>query len=337
MQLESVRELKASLTRGVVTPLVEGIVRTKALRVAAQPVDALQETHRGIALGVGRKGKQYHLAVRVQRRELMEGAHIERIRKAAKGEVDIVYIGRVTKRAAKRTAKSAPWYQQRQRPLLVGCSVGHFHVTAGTLGGCVKDAESAAMILSNNHVLADENRGKSGDAIVQPGAYDGGKVPDATAAHLGRFVALHASSANRVDCAVAPLAQGIEYDPSALKSIGKLAGVRETDLAPGDVVHKVGRTTGVTGGRVTATELDYVVVGYDIGNLRFDDQIEIEGAGKASFSDGGDSGSLIVDDATAAAALLFAGGDQGGSNGLGLTYANPIRAVLAALKVELVY
>ena len=34
--------------------------------------------------------------------------------------------------------------------------------------------------------------------------------------------------------------------------------------------------------------------------------------------------------------LLFAGGDQGGSNGLGLTFANPLRAVLDALKVELV-
>ena len=42
---------------------------------------------------------------------------------------------------------------------------------------------------------------------------------------------------------------------------------------------KVGRTTGKTLGRVTAFELDNVVVGYDIGNLRFDNQIEIEGAG----------------------------------------------------------
>jgi len=64
-------------------------------------------------------------------------------------------------------------------------------------------------------------------------------------------------------------------------------------------------------------------------------QIEIEGAGNRSFSDAGDSGSLIVDDEMLAAALLFAGGDHGGSNGKGLTYANPIAAVFKALKVKL--
>ena len=87
---------------------------------------------------------------------------------------------------------------------------------------------------------------------------------------------------------------------------------------------KVGRTTGPTGGRVTAFDLDNVIVNYDKGNLRFDGQIEIEGVGNAAFSDGGDSGSLIVNARMEAAALLFAGGDSGGSNGLGLTYANPI-------------
>ena len=103
----------------------------------------------------------------------------------------------------------------------------------------------------------------------------------------------------------------------------------------GDVVHKVGRTTGVRHGRVTAFELDGVAVEYDIGVISFDNQIEIEGPGNKSFSDAGDSGSLIVDDQMLAAALLFAGGDHGGSNGKGLTYANPIAAVLKALKVKL--
>jgi hypothetical protein len=83
--------------------------------------------------------------------------------------------------------------------------------------------------------------------------------------------------------------------------------------------------------------LDNVVVGYDIGNLRFDDQIEIEGAEAGPFSQGGDSGSLIVNKQGRAVALLFSGGDQGGSNGRGLTYANPISKVLDHLKVDLVF
>ena len=62
-----------------------------------------------------------------------------------------------------------------------------------------------------------------------------------------------------------------------------------------------------------------------------------EGAGARAFSDSGDSGSLIVDEDIHAAALLFAGGDHGGSNGKGLTYGNPIDVVLSRLRVKLAF
>ena len=97
----------------------------------------------------------------------------------------------------------------------------------------------------------------------------------------------------------------------------------------------MGRTTGTTKGRLVTFELDNLYVGYDAGTLRFDDQIEIEGEGSEPFSLGGDSGSLIVDADRRAVALLFAGSDQGGTNGMGLAYANPLHAVLPAMKVEL--
>ena len=48
------------------------------------------------------------------------------------------------------------------------------------------------------------------------------------------------------------------------------------------MVFKIGRTTGATGGRVTAFDLDNVIVNYDSGNLRFDGQLEIEGVGNAA-------------------------------------------------------
>jgi len=122
-----------------------------------------------------------------------------------------------------------------------------------------------------------------------------------------------------------------------LTGLGRLAGLNEDVLDEGVTVAKVGRTTGTTHGRVTAFELDHLIVGYDVGNIRFDDQIEIEAAGDEPFSDGGDSGSLIVDDQRCGVALLFAGSDQGGTNGRGLTYANPLRTVLNQLRVDLLY
>lgn len=71
--------------------------------------------------------------------------------------------------------------------------------------------------------------------------------------------------------------------------------------------------------------------------LRFENQIEIEGEGRKAFSAGGDSGSLIVDSGCLAVAQLFAGTDEGGSNGKGLTYATAIETVLDTLELDLLY
>ncbi len=172
--------------------------------------------------------------------------------------------------------------------------------------------------------------------MLQPGAYDGGRDPADAIGRLVAAIRLRRRGANRVDCALASVEPGLGADLCRLRGLGRLAGLGApmTDRLR---VAKLGRTTGVTRGRVTAFELDGLVVGYDVGNLRFDDQIEIEGAGDGPFSDGGDSGSLVVDAALGAVGLLFAGSDHGGTNGQGLTYANPIGPVLDALKVALLY
>ncbi len=257
---------------------------------------------------------------------------MDRIAAIAKGEVDVRYVGRIR-------ARAKPWYRSKQRPLLIGSSIGFVasgFIMAGTLGCFVQSGSSSALyILSNNHVLADENRYPRGGPITQPGGLDGGKPTADRVAKLTRFIRLELAQTNFVDGAIAKLNSAIQADVHKLRGIGTLAGQRNSDLQVSDVVHKVGRTTGVRHGRVTAFELDGVAVEYDIGVVSFDNQIEIEGAGSRSFSDAGDSGSLIVDEQMRAAALLFAGGDHGGSNGKGLTYANPIAAVLQALKVKL--
>jgi len=75
-------------------------------------------------------------------------------------------------------------------------------------------------------------------------------------------------------------------------------------------------------------------VQYDDGVHTFDDQIEVEGLSGA-FSAGGDSGSVIWRSADRAPlALLFAGSDEGGSAGGGVTFANPLATVLSILDAE---
>ncbi len=337
MNIDSVRELKQTLAARVLPQIETAIITRAAFGRAAAPIARAAEPPPSLALGVARAGRRgdFRLAVRVQKRAFQASREVELISRQARGEVDVRYVGRVSKRAAVTTP---PWYQQRQRPLLIGCSIGHVAVTAGTLGAFVRPRGGGGKpcLLSNNHVLANENRGKRGDEVVQPGTLDGGKAPGDAVASLGDFIRLKKRGANLVDCALGEIADdSVAFDPAKLRGLGKLAGVGHAFLDEGTEVAKLGRTTGLTRGRVTAFELDNVVVGFDLGDLRFDDQIEIEGTGDGPFSDGGDSGSLIVGSDKRGVALLFAGSDQGGANGQGLTYANPLHAVLDSLKVEL--
>jgi len=330
MNLDSVRGLKAALSEHILTGLAESVRTRSAFGTSARALGVRPGAPRSLVLGVSvRNGKDFALAVRVQHRAMEDSPEVELIKKQAKGEIDLRYIGAVRKR-------TAPWYQKRQRPLLIGCSVGHFNITAGTLGAFVTPRGGGSVaILSNNHVLANENDAKKGDAILQQAKDDGGKRPADVVGMLDTFVKLKHSGINRVDCAMAPLKEGIDRNLSKLKGLGVLKGVGNVSVDEGQRVSKLGRTTGLTHGRVTAIELDNVVIEYDNGDCRFDNQIEIEGDGSKAFCDGGDSGSLIVGADMLAVGLLFAGSDQGGANGQGLTYGNPIHAVLDALKVDL--
>lgn len=329
MQLEEVRGLKLELLSRV---LAAPLPRLAAFAVAAQRLADLSRIHRSVALGVAPGGRLgYRLAVRVQHRAVPDDT-VDEIRKRAAGEVDVRYVGRIGK-----LQERAGWTRRRARPLRMGVSIGHFAVTAGTLGAFVRrTAGGPTYVLSNNHVLANENAAKTGDAILQPGPYDHGVAADQMAT-LSSFVRLRVRGANTVDAAIARLSAGISFEASLLGDGSMLEGATDVLSTGEEAVAKTGRTAGYTEGRITAFELDNVVVGYDLGNLRFDNQLEIESAGDEPFSQGGDSGSLIVTrSGHEAAAVLFAGSDQGGHRGLGLTFANPIGAVLEALRVDLV-
>jgi len=301
----------------------------RALGIRAQRLDRAARPAT-MALGLARQaGNDYRLAVRLQHPQLVDSTQLKRIRELAKDEVDIRFIGAVHKLQVSSL-------QQKCRPLRIGCSVAHFQVTAGTLGAFVRNPAGDNMILSNNHVLANENAAMNGDAILQPGPFDGGQDPADRIATLASFIQLDFQQPNRVDCATALLDEGVQFDSINLDILGQLTGVRQNDLDVRENVSKIGRTTGATRGAVTAIELDNVVINYDRGDATFNGQVEIEGAGTEPFSQGGDSGSLIIDSAGRAVGLLFAGSSSGGTNGRGLTYANPIQVVLQTLNVTII-
>jgi hypothetical protein len=330
VKLESALELQASLLSGfgpkaglAAQSVQEGSAARRVADVASNPHE--------LAIGISRRsGEDYQLAVRVQRRALLGSERLKAIVEAASGEVDLRYLGRVEKLQADTRG--------RHRPLAGGISIGHHAITAGTLG-CFVQSPAGLAILSNNHVLADENRADPGDSIIQPGSLDGGGVPADVVATLGDYVPLETSSTNRLDAALAPLLGGVAPPNGAMLDGGTFV---PTPVAPEDAlgleVVKLGRTTGHTYGFVSAFNVNQLGIAYDTGDMTFDGQIEIEPREPAgeNFSDGGDSGSLILTaDERRPVGLLFAGGDQGGVDGGPVTYANPIAEVLAALHVTL--
>jgi hypothetical protein len=226
----------------------------------------------------------------------------------------------------------------------MGDSIGHLNVSAGTLGGFAQaQSDGTKVIVSNNHVLADENRAKIGDAVLQPGSWDNGRVPDDVIGSVWSYVPLKRHGVNRYDIASAVIKKGIEFDPCKVGPKRKLMGIGPEVLDQA-TVYKYGRTSGATLGRVKSVEQDRVWIDYDMGpsagsivSLRFDNLIEIEGLGDEPFSEPGDSGSLILDEKGYAIAMLFAGGDIGGTNGKGLTYAFPLQGALRRMKVELIH
>ena len=330
MNLDSCRAFKQELTSDLEGRIARRRGRgNRPFGLDVSTIDRVEPFPRAAAIGVapGRTEDDYYLAIRLQTHGMENHPVVQSALEQAGDEVDVRYIGRVTK-------QQAPWHQTRQRPLRIGCSIGHYRITAGTLGGFVSGESGETLILSNNHVLANENDASEGDAILQPGDADGGSEQDRVAA-LAAFVPLEATSINHVDCAVARIDEGIDDAGLELADAGEL-GSEVADVGFGQVVEKIGRTTGHTHGRVTAFEVDNVIINYDIGEVRFDGQIEIESAGEGPFSAGGDSGSVIFDSVSRnPVALLFAGSEVGGSNGRGLTFATPIEVALDALHVSL--
>lgn len=217
----------------------------------------------------------------------------------------------------------------RQRPAPNGICCGHYQITWGTLGALVRDrTDGTICILSNNHVLANQNNARIGDPILQPGPAAQGQVGADTIARLKRFVPIHTDAPNYADVAIAaPVGSGMVDNvslgnvapPNANRpAIGLLfagAGCAMTVLNPIQTVldeinaeflapdatygpadwADIGRNIDKAGARTeyTSRHIGGVhstqTVGYDAGSATFHDSILVDD----SFSLGGDSGSVV--------------------------------------------
>lgn len=219
--------------------------------------------------------------------------------------------------------KNFSYAAEYPRPVPCGVSCGHLDITSGTVGALVVLRNNRLAILSNNHVLANENHAALGDRIVQPGPLDGG-TPAHMIGILESFTPISFSDINLIDGAVAFTSRQLVSSRHVTYALNP----EPTAAAPMMTVMKNGRTTRSTAGWVSAVSVDGVAVEYDGGIATFNDQVIIRSLTQNPFSQPGDSGSLIVTTGSRRpVGLLFAGSASH-------TIANPITNVMSLLGIE---
>lgn len=238
----------------------------------------------------------------------------------------------------------------RHRPLVSGLQVQNFDddsrqgevdrgfINIGTLGCFVHLADGKSALLSNNHVIAGENRGVKGkDRVFQPGSTEAKTVDQI--ATLTDFVDLLVSPIgatprkgtviyNEVDAGVAEIAKEVEWAKGYLPLRRLVTPSGTAGAQVGDQVFKVGSTTGLTYGEVTDVTTIVGPIAYYSGPRWFRRSFIVEALNGERFSDNGDSGSAIVRSDGRVVGILYAGNGQ-------QNYACPIDAILENLNCTL--
>jgi len=216
-------------------------------------------------------------------------------------------------------------------PVQPGFSIGHFLVSAGTLGAIVRK-NGQLYLLSNSHVLAKSGQGAKGDKILFPGDADGGSLDADIVGELEEFLAFQVGGAmvNRADCAIAlPLPERLSGLIADIVDLGLPTGTLKAKR--GMKVVKSGRTTHTTEGEIRDVNFRMTLNYPDgVGPVGFLDQVLC-----SRYTEGGDSGSLVLEkESKKAVGLHFAGYPD--AHGVMGSVFNPISDVLKALKVKLV-
>jgi len=320
VQLENARQYKTEFLRQMYGA---AFASASDLADRLSIFDVVSEESNIVGLGFGLKETggdvTEQVAVRVYVREKMSLSSLEskeRVPSAVNGlPVDVVPVEDLVAAAA-------------VRPTACGVSVGHHAIAAGTLGCLVKRwGGQDVYILSNNHVLADCDRGRVGDLILQPGPGDGGSLNDKIA-ELADFEPIMQGGPRRMDAAIARL-----LDPSwVTKDIEMLGDIQPPPMQASinQRVLKHGRTTGYTEGEVVGVAED-VNIRFGKQKILFEEQLAVKGVG-GRFAALGDSGALVVDDSSKRAVGLFFSVDLGAG---GTAFANRIEPVLARFGVEI--
>jgi hypothetical protein len=245
--------------------------------------------------------------------------------------------------------------QAQAAPVKMGTSGGwrydlaNGYCCGGTFGSLIQKGGSK-YILTNYHVLyADIVSGgnsrvaTAGDPVIQPGLIDV-QCNAAGSLNVGTLVTGGGSlpmGGNAVDVGIALVTPGMVDETGAILNVGTI-GATTLNGSVGLAVKKMGRTTGLTRSSISAINGAFSITyenecaGGTSFTQSYSNQVVIANS-RCKFQNGGDSGSLLMEDATTnprAVGLCFAGSSQCVNSAIAI--ANPIGAVLSYLGATMV-
>lgn len=243
-------------------------------------------------------------------------------------KVNKIVTGKITSLAQMPQGQTVIDRVARERPYYGGMSVSTRTTTAGTLGiKCYDAITREPLILTNNHVGANESSiqaktASEGEALLQPGVYDGGIYPDDKISELVRVIDFDREGENIVDACVHRPDNPDDFADTVLE-IGNVTEIGEAVI--GDTVRKSGRSSGLNESTIVDVSATIKVDYETMKGVTFKNQIVIVPA----IGLGGDSGSAVIRKRdNKAVGLLFAGSDS-------ITLANPMGAVATSLGIDL--
>jgi len=231
------------------------------------------------------------------------------------------------------------WFSHNNR-ISCGSSVICSHTPgAGTLGFLATMADGRIVGFSNNHVTGDSNHTPAGMHILSPAPIDASPASPPPLA-IGKHLSLAQLNSGDPQQIALQEIDGAIFEITEPDKVSSMQGNGAYDtpsvIAPmraGMVVKKVGRTTGLRLGTVLGETVIPLSIPYK--SSRFQSMVYftgvwiVEGANGNTFSEGGDSGSLVVTaDGTAAVGVVFAGGNN-------VSFVLPIAKVLNFFSLSL--
>lgn len=212
---------------------------------------------------------------------------------------------------------------KRVRPTICGYSIGPIGFLDSSTLGCVVKNQKERYILGSTHGIV-HNISPIGGKVLQPAVLDGGKFPQDQIGFLEKYIPLkprtiYEEPENIIDACIIRVENNKNVSDE-IYGIGKLKGTEVGKL--NQPVVKVGSTTALTTGKITALDVSIEVKANDKKYL-YADQIST-----TSMSDLGDSGGMLIGNGNKAIGVLCASGKN-------ITLYNKIDNVLKILNVQI--